>query len=38
MKNSEEKYFREVDVQYQKKLYELHNFLPFLPEGMKIEK
>ena len=38
MKNSDEEYFREVDVQYRKKLYELHNFLPFLPEGMKIEK
>ena len=38
MKNSDEEYFRKVDVQYRKKLYVLHNCLPFLPEGMKIEK
>ena len=31
-------YFLEVDVQHLKKLHELHNNLPFLPERMKIEK
>ena len=30
-----EGYFLEVDVQYLKKLHELHNDLPFLPERMK---
>ena len=35
---SYEGYFLEVDVQYLKKLHELHNDLPFLPERMKIEK
>ena len=30
--------FFEVDVQYTEKLCELHNYLPFLPERMKIEK
>ena len=35
---SDEGYFLEVDVQYIKKLHELHNDLPFLPERMKIEK
>ena len=30
--------FLEVDVQYLEKLHELHNDLPFLPEGMKIER
>ena len=34
----DEGYFLEVDVQYLGKLHELHNDLPFLPEGMKIEK
>ena len=34
----DEGYFREVDVQYLEKLHELHNYLPFLPEKMKIEK
>ena len=33
---SDEGYFLEVDVQYLKKLHELHNDLPFLPERMKI--
>ena len=28
--------FLEVDFQYIKKLHELHNYLPFLPERMKI--
>ena len=31
-------YFLEVDVQYPKKLHELHNDLPFLPERMKLKK
>ena len=35
---SDERYFLEVDVQYLEKLYELHNYLPFLPEKMKVEK
>ena len=29
---SDARYFFEVDVQYPKKLHELHNDLPFLPE------
>ena len=33
-----EGYFIEVDVQYLKKLHELHNDLSFSPERMKIEK
>ena len=37
-KDSDEGYFLEVDVQYPKKLLNLHNDLPFLPERMKIEK
>ena len=35
---SDEGYFLEVDVQYLEKLHELHNYLPSLPERMKIEK
>ena len=35
---SDEGYFLEVDLQYLKKLHELHNDLPFLPERMKIEE
>ena len=31
-------YFFEVDVQYPKKLHDLHNDLQFLPERMQIEK
>ena len=31
-------YFFEVEVQYPEKLHELHNDLPFLPEGMQIRK
>ena len=35
---SNEGYFLEVDVQYPKKINELHNDLPFLAERTKIEK
>ena len=35
---SDEGYFLKIDVQYPKKLHELHNDLPFLLERMKIEK
>ena len=35
---SDEGCFLEVDVQYLEKLQELHNDLPFLPQGMKIKK
>ena len=35
---SDEGYFREVDVQYLEKLHDLHNDLPFLPDRMKIER
>ena len=35
---SDKIYFLEIDDQYTKKLHELHNDLPFLPERMKIEK
>ena len=35
---SDEGYFPEVDAQYPKKLHELHNDLPFLPERTKTEK
>ena len=35
---SDEGYFLEIDIQYLKKLHELHNDLPFLPERMKMEK
>ena len=31
-------YFFKVDVQYPEKFHDLHNDLPFLPEGMKIKK
>ena len=33
---SDKTYFPEVDVQYLRKLQDLHNDLPFLPERMKI--
>ena len=33
-----EGYFLEVDIQYPEKLYELHNYLPFLSESMKFKK
>ena len=35
---TDEGYFLEVDVQYPKKLHEIHNDLPFLQERIKIEK
>ena len=35
---SDEGYFREIDVQYLEKLHQLNNDLPFLPERVKIEK
>ena len=31
-------YFFEVDVHYPEKLHDLHNYLPFLPERIKIEQ
>ena len=37
-KESDERYFLEVDVQYVEKLHEVHNDLPFLTERMKIKK
>ena len=38
IEGSDEGYFLKVDVQYLKKVHELHNDLPFLSERMKIEK
>ena len=38
MKNSDEGYFLEFDVQNLEKLHEPHNDLPFLLRKMKIEK
>ena len=35
---NDEKYFFDVDVQYPKKLDDLHIDLPFLPERMKIKQ
>ena len=35
---SDKGHFIDVDVQYTKKLHELHSDLPFLSERMKIEK
>ena len=37
-KNSDKGYFLEVDVEYPKKLFNLHRDLPFLPERKKIKK
>ena len=36
--NDNKGYILEVDVKYPKRLHELHNDLPFLPERMKIDK
>ena len=35
MKKSSKGYILEVDVDYLKNLFNLHNDLPFLPEGKK---
>ena len=35
---SDGRYFLEADVQYLKKLLDLHKDVPFLPERMSIEK
>ena len=35
---SDEGYFLEADVQYPENLHNLHKYLPFLPERIKIEK
>ena len=37
-KNSKKGYFPEADVEYPKKLFNLHSDLPFLPERKKIKK
>ena len=34
----DEEYFLEVEVQYLKKLHEIHNDLPFLSERMKVKE
>ena len=31
-------YFLQVQVQYLENIYNLHNYLPFFPERIKIEK
>ena len=36
--NSSKRYILEVDVEYPKRLHNLHSYLPFLPERMKIKK
>ena len=37
IEESDEEYFREVDIQYPEKLHDLQHDLSFLPERMKIE-
>ena len=37
-KNSNKGYFLEIDAKYQKKLFNLHSDLPFLPERNKIKR
>ena len=37
-KDSDKGYILEADVEYPNNLYDLHSDLPFLPEGMKIDK
>ena len=37
-KNSDKGYILEIDVDYPSKLLRLHSDMPFLPEGMKIDK
>ena len=37
-KNSDKGYFLEVDVDYPKKLFDLHKDLRFLSEGKKVNK
>ena len=37
-RNSGKGYILEVDVEYPKKLHDLHRDLPFLPKRMKIDK
>ena len=36
--NSDKGYFLEIDVDYPKKLFDLHNGLPFLPERKKVNR
>ena len=36
--DSNKGFFLEVDVQYPKKIHNLHSDLPFLPEKLKIKK
>ena len=36
--NSDKGYFLEIDVDYSKKLFDLHKDLPFLPERKKVNK
>ena len=36
--NSNKEYFLEVDIDYPKELFSLHEDLPFLPESKKVNK